>query len=98
MRGYLDPSEKLTTRYPIPGIQLAMSVNIYKKAHEPVPTLNAFIRSTLLRGEVSSICEGRSAIDEQTVMGSDSYCDVCIAVWLIRGWLGGSWWVLPQSA
>ena len=70
-----------------------MSVSIYKKAHEPVPTLNAFIRSTLLRGEVSSICEGRSAIDVQTAIGSDPYDDVYFAVWLIRGWLGGSWWV-----
>lgn len=29
-----------------------MSINLYKKTHEPVPTLNAFIRSTLLKGEV----------------------------------------------
>ena len=75
-----------------------MSVSIYKKAHEPVPTLNAFIRSTLLRGEVSSICEGRSAIDEQTAMCCDPSMMVRFAVWLIRGWLGGAWWVRPQSA
>ncbi|GAX84107.1 hypothetical protein CEUSTIGMA_g11530.t1 [Chlamydomonas eustigma] len=39
-----------------------MSVNMYKKTHEVIPTLNAYIRSTLLKSETGSYADGLEAL------------------------------------